>query len=65
MECEEGGAHVESFGGKTVDEESGSGESVRPITRWHRCLEKQGASDIVNGAKHTLDFAVLLRGVGA
>jgi hypothetical protein len=61
---EEGGAHAEGFGGETVDEMSGSGQGVRPVARGHGGLKQQGASDIVEGAEHTLGFAVLLGGVG-
>jgi hypothetical protein len=40
IEGKEGGAHVQGFGGKTIDDVGGSGESICPICGRHRGLEK-------------------------
>jgi hypothetical protein len=60
---EEWGAHAEGFGGKTVYEISGSGKGVRPVVGRHGGMKQQSVGDIIYGAEHTLDFAVLLGGV--
>ena len=38
---------------------------LNPIDGWQAALKKQGAHNIINGAKSALGFTVLLRGVGA
>jgi hypothetical protein len=40
IEGKEGGAHVQGFGGKTIYDAGGSGESICPICGRHRGLEK-------------------------
>jgi len=64
MESEKRSAHVQGLGWETIDEEGGGGKGIGPVGGGHGCLEEQGASDIVDGAKHALGFAILLRGVG-
>ena len=65
MEGKEGSAHVQGLGWEAIDEESGGGKGISPVSGGHGCLEEQGAGDVVDGAKHALGFAILLRGVGA
>jgi hypothetical protein len=60
---EERSAHMECLGREVIDEVGGSGESISPICKRHRCLEEEGASDIGGGANHALGFPVLLRGI--
>ena len=65
IECEEGSAHVQRFGGEAIYEVGGSSKCIGPVGGGHGRLEEQGAGDIVGGAKHEFGFAILLRGVGA
>ena len=65
IECEEGSAHVQRFGGEAIYEVGGSSKCIGPLGGGHGRLEEQGAGDIVGGAKHAFGFAILLRGVGA
>jgi hypothetical protein len=65
MESEERSAHVQGLGWKMIDEEGGGGKTISLVGGEHGCLEQQCASDIVDGAKHALNFAIFLRGVGA
>ena len=65
MKSEKRSAHVQGLGWEAIDEESGGGKGISPVRGGHGCLEEQSAGDIVDGAKHALGFAILLRGVGA
>lgn len=60
IESKEGSAHVQCLGWEAIDEESGCGKSISPVSGRHGCLEKQGAGDVVDSAKHALGFAILL-----
>ena len=48
-----------------VEEIGGGMKRLNPIDGWQAALKKQGAHNIINGAKSALGFTVLLRGVGA
>ena len=39
-------------------------KSLNPIGRGKVCLKKEGANDIIESAKNTLSFTILLRGIG-
>jgi hypothetical protein len=40
-------------------------KSLNPIGRGKVCLKKEGANDIIESAKNTFSFTILLRGIGA
>ena len=48
-----------------VEEEDGSSQGFRPITRRHGGVNQQGADHVVESAQHPLSFAILGRGVRA
>ena len=52
------------LGGETIEEVGGSTETLNPIPRRERSLEKQGANNIINGTDDTLRFTILRRRVG-
>jgi hypothetical protein len=49
---------------KMVQKICGSVECIYPVTNWKRSLKEQGVNHIICGAKSTLGFTVLRRGVG-
>jgi hypothetical protein len=53
------------FGREKVEEIGGGVKALNPVVGWKRCLEQQGAHDIVGGANHALGLAILRGGVGA
>ena len=46
-----------------VEEIGGGMKRLNPIDGWQAALKKQGAHNIINGAKSALGFTVLLRGI--
>jgi hypothetical protein len=48
-----------------IEKEGGSGESFGPIGRWHVCLKKKGAGDVVKSTDGALGLAILLRSIWA
>lgn len=53
----------EGHSGVTVKKIAGSVKGVSPIDRQEASLEKEGAHNIINGAKSVLRFTVLLESV--
>jgi hypothetical protein len=51
------------FGREEVEEIGGGVKALNPVAGWKRRME-QGAHDIVGGANHALDLAILRGGVG-
>jgi hypothetical protein len=55
---------VNRIGGAPVKHISGCSKRLSPISQWHGSMEAEGADSVVDGVKHTLSFAILLRSVG-
>jgi hypothetical protein len=53
------------FGREEVEEIGGGVKALNPVASWMRCLQQQGAHDIVGGANHALGLAILRGGVRA
>jgi hypothetical protein len=49
---------------KMVQQIHGSVEPIYPVANWERSLKEKGVNHIIYGAKSTLGFTILRRGVG-
>jgi hypothetical protein len=60
VERKERSAHVQRCGGKPIEEEGSSSESISPVGRRHGSLKEESSGDIISGANHALGFPILL-----
>jgi hypothetical protein len=56
---------MDHLAGNMVEQICGSVKPIYPVVTWKISLKEQGANHIIYGAKSTLGFTVLQRGVGA